>query len=39
MRFLAKEAAKFIFLNFFIPAAIITIVYKAASLLWKYLLR
>ena len=38
MRFLAKEAAKFIFLNFFIPAAIITIVYKVAELIWKYLL-
>ena len=38
MRFLAKEAAKFIFLNFFIPAAILTIVYKLTSLLWKYLL-
>ena len=38
MRFLAKELAKFIFLNFFIPAAIITIIFKLASLLWKYLL-
>jgi len=38
MRFLAKEAAKFIFLNFFIPAAIITVIFKLASLLWKYLL-
>jgi hypothetical protein len=37
MRFLAKEAAKFIFLNFFIPAAIITIIFKLASLLWNWL--
>ena len=37
MRFLAKEAAKFIFLNFFIPAAIITIIFKLASLLWTWL--